>query len=393
METWKQFIQIKNQQILNKRERLIRNSSCGNQIKIANSLFYNYQSNDYLGLSSHSLVKNSTIDTIHEYGIGSTGAPTLGGYTDIHDDLQKKLACWLSYESSLLFSSGYQMNVSLFTQLVNENVYVWLDKNCHASHIDGALFSRAKFTRFNIENINQIREKVISNDLLHLIITEGVYSMDGINKDLPSLFALKKEFPERILLIVDDAHGIGCLGDNGYGTIELLKLDFKDCDILLGTFGKAFGSHGGFLCTNHSIAKYLRYSVRSQIFSTNLPPSVVSASSKSLEIIQSAECGQLRNKLQQNIKYFKMLTAQYELNIFHRDSNNSPIQLILLDSTDKVAKVYQSLYEDSILIGKIIYPTVPLNTPRLRISLSAYHSESDIELLVKSIHYLLREFI
>lgn len=390
MKTWQQFIQVKSDQILNRRTRLVRNGLSSNYIKISNDLFYNFQSNDYLGLSNHDLSKRAAIETIHKYGVGSTGAPTLGGYTDIHEKLQIDLARLFGYEGSLLFTSGYQMNISLFTQLANENVYIWLDKNCHASHIDGVLFSRAKFTRFHINNINQIRKKIISDDLLHLIITEGIYSMDGTNIYLPLLFALKKEFPERILLIVDDAHGIGCIGDNGYGTIEMLKLDFQYCDILLGTFGKAFGSHGGFLCANNLIIKYLQYSVRSQIFSTNLPPLIMRASNKSLEIINSSDGYLLRKYLQRNIEYFKKEAMEYELNIYHFESNNSPIQLIILENIETVNKVYQELYENHILVGKIVYPTVPLQSPRIRISLSVCHSEANIKLLIKAIYFALR---
>ncbi len=391
MKTWEQFIDNAYEQIPNKRIRLLRHGMNANQVQISNSLFYNYQSNDYLGLSNHSLIKSVAIDVLRKYGIGSTGAPSLGGYTDLHDKLRVELANWLGFDDAVLFSSGYQMNISIFSQLVNEQVYVWLDRNSHASHIDGVLLSRAKFTRFNSGNINQIREKIMSNDLLHLIITEGIYSMDGLNNDLPLLFMVKKEFPERVLLVVDDAHGIGCIGNNGYGVVEYLGLDFKYCDILLGTFGKAFGSHGGFLCANYQIAQYLQSSVRSQIFSTNLPPVMISASHKALDIIKSPDSAILREHLQHNIQYFKNELVNYGYQTYINKDNNSPIQLIPFDDIERVTKVYQGLYEKNILVGKILYPTVPLQSPRIRISLNVYHSQQDIRFLITSIYNILNK--
>lgn len=389
MQTWEQLIGNAYEQIPNKRVRLLRHSMNANQVQISNNLFYNYQSNDYLGLSNHCLIKDVMINTLNGYGIGSTGAPSLGGYTDLHEKLRLELANWLRFDDAVLFSSGYQMNISLFSQLVNEQVHVWLDRNCHASHIDGVLLSRAKFTRFNAENIKQIHEKIISNDLLHLIITEGIYSMDGTNKDLPLLFALKKEFPERVLLVVDDAHGIGCVGNNGYGAVEYLGLDFKYCDIFLGTFGKAFGSHGGFLCANYQIVQYLQDSVRSQIFSTNLPPAIISASHKALEIIKSSDGNILRGHLQDNIQYFKNEMVNYGYQTYINKDNNSPIQLIIFDDVERVTNIYQGLYEKKILVGKIMYPTVPLQSPRIRISLNIYHSQQDIRFLITSIYNIL----
>lgn len=386
MTTWTKLITNLNNQLSNKRTRLIRTSSNNRQVLINKDYYFNYQSNDYLGLSTHNSIINSVKESINQYGIGSTGAPSLSGYTEEHILLQNELANWLGFEQALLFASGYQMNSSLFKELVNSNVCVWMDKNCHASHIDGVLLSRARFKRFDNTEILQIKEYIQkNNDVLHLIITEGTYSMDGLNHTIPSLIELKHQFSDKILLVIDDAHGIGCMGNNGYGSLEALELKLKHIDILLGTFGKTFGSHGGFLCANKVITEYLQNSVRSQIFSTNIPPMIARSNRQALTILNSQEGIALRTKLIDNINYFKSYAKSCNLEVYNIEHNNSPIQLISCNSIEQVTNIYNSLYKNKILVGKIIYPTVPLNSPRIRISLNTHHTFDDINRLINQI--------
>ncbi|HMT03379.1 MAG TPA: aminotransferase class I/II-fold pyridoxal phosphate-dependent enzyme, partial [Burkholderiales bacterium] len=228
-----------------------------------NQKFYcNFVSNDYLSLACHSnLIEGLNIGA-SKFGVGSTGAITLSGYTELHHQLSTSIAKWLGFEKCLIFSNGYQLNVGVFSALTNSNSIIWFDKRCHASHIDGILLSKSKFISFIPEDLPKISTKIASQkDKLHIILTEGTFSMDGTCTYLEQVLQLKKCYPDNILLIIDDAHGIATLNSEGKGTLEPLEINLVD--ILIGTFGKSFGTQGGFLVSNSNIADYLSQTVRS----------------------------------------------------------------------------------------------------------------------------------
>lgn len=385
LNSWDNFIYKQTLQINNRRALLLRMPLMNGWTLVENKSYLDFQNNDYLGLSHHHQLIANLQTAADNYGVGSTGAPTLGGYTQEHQRLTQELAQWLNYQQCLIFNSGYQMNVSIFSALTDMNTQIWLDRNCHASHIDGVLLSKAKFTRFDSHNICEMRQKIQSSDKRQLIISEGCYSMDGSNSGLLELIKLKKLMPDKILLIIDDAHGLATLGNDGRGSLEQLVGNHQYCDILLGTFGKAFGSHGGFLCTTQLIADYLRHTVRSQIFSTSLPPAIIAASRAALQIIRGSLGKQLRAKLKHNVEYFKACAANQGLNLYSAQQNNSPIQLITFNDSQSMEIVYNKLFNNNILVGKIKHPTVPKNSPRIRISLSTNHSETNIELLIRQL--------
>lgn len=385
LNSWDNFLHQQTTQISNRRALLVRKPLMNGWTLIEQEKYLDFQNNDYLGLSHHHQLISRLQTAADSYGVGSSGAPTLGGYTQEHQSLCAELAQWLNYPQCLIFNSGYQMNVSIFSALADMNTQIWLDRNCHASHIDGVLLSKAKFTRFDSHNICEMQQKIQSSAKRQLIISEGCYSMDGSNSGLLELIKLKKLMPDKILLIIDDAHGLATLGNDGRGSLEQLVGNHQYCDILLGTFGKAFGSHGGFLCTTREIADYLRHTVRSQIFSTSLPPAIVATSRAALQIIRSPLGNELRTKLKHNIDYFKACAADYGLTLYRQQQNNSPIQLITFNDTQDVETSYNQLFKNNILVGKIKYPTVPQNSPRIRISLSTNHSEADIQLLIRQL--------
>jgi 8-amino-7-oxononanoate synthase len=352
-----------------------------------NSSYLNLISNDYLDLANHLALTTALNQASNIFGVGSTGAPTLSGYTIEHKKLSINMASWLGFDKCLLFNSGYQLNVGLYNQLVDKDTIIWLDKNYHASHIDGILLSGARFntfTPYTLDNtILKIKHKPNSR---HIIVTEGSFSMDGTCTYLASLIHLKSESPENILLIIDDAHGIGALGQNGFGTLEQLGLSYQHVDLLIGTFSKAFASHGGFICGAKYMIEYLTQTVRSQIFSTYLPACIAAASNASLAVITSIEGQQLRNKLANNISQFQLTGKKYNLPVANLPCNISPIQVLIFNNETQVKYLSQQLLDNGILAGNIFHPTVKKSEPRIRISLTSSITNTDIEAICYTLY-------
>lgn len=387
MLSWDKFIQEKTRQIPNLRTWRAKTAHHQSYLQLAKQNLLNFVSNDYLGLNGDSRLIQALQDGAIRYGSGSTGAPSMSGYSQEHTQLSHNLAAWLGFWDCLLFNSGYQLNVSLFSALAdNNNTHLWFAKNSHASHIDGVLLAKAKFTTFTAAQISSMSCALeTDHSKLHIILCEGSFSMDGSCNYLSQLLELKQKFPQQILLIIDDAHGVGALGQFGYGTLEQQGLDHRQVDLYIGTLGKAFASHGGFIAGNAKLIHYLRHSVRSQIFSTMLPPAQAAVSNAALTIIQSNEGMKLRNKLAQNIATFKQLARDYQINIYQAEENISAVQLVMLSDLNQLNMLHQHLLDRQILVGKIAYPTVAKNAPRLRISLTSAHTYEDIAKLVATL--------
>ncbi len=386
MPNWDHVINSRFNKLENIRIRRAKIAGCNRYLETEQGSFLNFTSNDYLGLSTNQILREALISAASLYGVGSTGAPSLSGYSQEADNLSQELASYLGYEKCLLFNSGFQLNLSVIPALCDKNTKVWLDKRCHASHIDGVLLAKVRFTTFNHKDIANILGQIIKDtENYHLIITEGTFSMDGSNLYLPLLADFKTQNNVNVLIMVDDAHGIGTLGLNGYGSFEQAGYKTPNADLLIGTFGKAFASHGGFICGNHNIINFLEHSARSQIYSTCLPPAILAASRASLAIVASLEGQTLRNNLLKNINYWHKIAFDHNLNIYNQQSNQSPIQLIVCETKDELDFIHNHLLAKQILVGKIAYPTVPKSEPRLRISLSAHHQQTDIQQLIETI--------
>jgi 7-keto-8-aminopelargonate synthetase-like enzyme len=209
--------------------------------------------------------------------------------------------------------------------------------------------------------------------------------MDGTCTYLAQLIHLKERLSHNLLLIIDDAHGIATLGQNGFGTLEHLGIEHRKIDLFIGTFSKTFAAQGGFVCGRRQIIKYLTHTVRSQIFSSCLPACILAVSNASLNIIKSTEGQLLRNKLRENINYFHTLCQAYQLPISNQEINISPVQILIFNNQHKVNKIFLWLKQRKILVGKILYPTVANNLPRIRLSLNARSDKSNIAYLCESI--------
>ncbi len=387
MSVWHDFIDQRLNAIALWREFRAKSSGAIKTLNTQDGCYQHWLSNDYLGLSTQPELQIAASRASQIYGFGSTGAPSLSGYSVPQEQLAAALAAWLGFEQGLLFSSGYQLNVGLFSQLVDSNTTVWLDKTIHASHIDGVLLAKAKFVTFNAATLDDVFLKICEQSTRrHIVLSEGTFSMDGTCSYLTKLIQFKKAQPDNVLLIIDDAHGIGALGAQGLGTLEQVGIDYSAVDLLIGTLGKAFGTHGGFVVGSKRLITYLQQSVRSFLFSTCLPSSIAAASLASLAIIQSPIGQALRQKLLDNINAFQHFSNVYQLPIYHPLTNQSAIQLLVFADEQQVIALFNYLKHKHILVGRILYPTVPKMTPRIRLSLNATHHVDDIEVLCQHIH-------
>lgn len=332
-------------------------------------------SNDYLGLGAHSEVVKAAKDALDVYGFGSTGSPVTTGTTDLHNQLCEQIAKIHRKEATLLFNSGYAANIGIISAVTAENDLVIADMLCHASIQDGMQMSRAtsRFFKHNdMTHLENILQKERNNFNGCLIITEGVFSMDGDVAKLDSIFQLARKYNCRIM--VDQAHCFGVLGPSGLGVCDKFNL-LRETDIIMGTFSKICGGIGGFVTGSTELIEWIRSFSRAHIFSVSLPPSTVAAVSKSLEIFTSNK--DLLIKLKQNISYFVENLNQLGFSI-NPDHESAVIPLVIGNEA-KLGAMYQSLLDDGIFTIPIVYPAVSRKNCRFRFTVMATHSKSDLD--------------
>jgi len=335
-----------------------------------------FGSNNYLGLANHPYVREQVKKTIDKFGVGIGGPPLLNGYTNLYCELEEQLAALKHTEDSLLFSSGYAANVGLISALVNNNDKVIYDEYSHASFCDGLRMAKTDAVSFKHNNMEELKTLLNQNDNTTgdtFVGVEGVYSMDGDLAPLDKVISLCKK--RKAILIVDDAHGTGVMGETGSGTAEQFGVDDM-VDITMGTFSKTFGVCGGFVSTSRPIINYLRYFARSHMFSASLPPVVVAAVLAGLKIIKNEP--EHLNNLKKNIKYTSAGLRNLGFNI----NPQSSIIALRVPETMNIRKSAYFFHKAGIFINSIEYPAVPLNQQRFRISLMATHTKEDINKLL-----------
>ena len=336
-------------------------------------------SNDYLGLANHPSVIKAFQDTANIFGIGSGAAHLINGHTRIHHELEEALAEFTGRERALLFSTGYMANLGLIQALVSPRDTLLADKLNHASLSDGALLSRAQLYRYPHGDMDQLRKRLRESSAGEkLIITDAVFSMDGDLAPLPELAKLAKEYDA--WLMADDAHGIGVLGKMGAGSLEHYGLNAAEVPILMGTLGKAFGTAGAFIAGSEELIEHLIQSARTYIYTTAMPAALAAATLASLKIIATEP--ERRNRLHELVGYFQQKARQFDLKLL---PSNTPIQGIILGDNLKALTVSERLFEQGFMVTAIRPPTVPAGTARLRITLSATHSEAQIDALIRSL--------
>jgi len=342
------------------------------KVKIEGKDFILLGSNNYLGLCDDHRLKKAAIDAINKYGVGSGGSRLTTGSYDLHRELEEKIASFKGTEASLVFNTGYMANVGIITAICDKHWVIFCDRLNHASIIDGCRLSGAKLIRYKHCDMNDLLDKINKyKGSNNLIVTDGVFSMDGDIAPLPDIVKIAKE--HNIMTMVDDAHAAGILGKNGSGTSSYFGLDNK-IDIMMGTLSKAVASEGGYAAGSKNLIDYLKNCARSFIYSTALSPATIAVSIKALEIIE--------NDAERRVNLLKMSNwFQNELKVagFNVMETKTPIIPIMIGSSDKAVEFNKNLLEEGIYVPAIRPPTVPEGTSRLRVSLMATHTKQDLE--------------
>lgn len=339
-------------------------------------------SNNYLGLADHPVLKEAAIRATERFGAGSGASRLVSGNMVLHEQLEERLAAFKKTEAALVFNSGYAANTGLIPALAGRGDLVFSDRLNHASIVDGCLLSRARMIRYPHRDLHALRRLLERNREgagRKIIITDGVFSMDGDIAPLPGLVSLKKEYGA--LLMVDDAHGTGVLGTGGRGTAELSGSE-SAIDIHMGTLGKALGGFGAYVAASREIIDYLVNKARSFIFSTALPPSVVATALAALDIVDSSEGLALRGRLLEHAGAVK--DALRDAGFDTMDSE-TPILPLFVGEAAETMEFSRRLLEAGIFVQGIRPPTVPRGGSRLRLTLMATHRQQDLEQAVEVI--------
>ena len=344
--------------------------------------YLSFCSNDYLGLANHPDVIKAFKEAADLYGVGSGASHLLSGHCNVHHALEEELAEFFAYPSALLFSTGYMANLGAINTFAKRNDLLIQDHNNHASLIDAGLMARAEMRRYRHNDCQHLQKILESSAHKNkFIATQGIFSMSGALAPLPEIVQLAKT--HQAWLMVDDAHGLGCLGATGRGTLEHYHLTHKDVPILIGTLGKAFGSFGAFVAGEQSSIEALRQCARSYIYTTALPPAVCAATRASLALVQKENWR--HQHLKSLIAEFCKGAAQLGLNI---SPSITAIQSIEIGDESKALECSDKLLKRGILIKAIRCPTVALGHACLRISLSAAHTSQHIIQLLEALNAL-----
>ena len=337
-----------------------------------------YISNDYLGMSQRSETKEAGINAVLKYGTGASAAQAIGGYLDIHQQLEQGIAKFVGQEDAILFSSGFGANAGLLRAILGKNDIAYIDSYIHTSAISGLIGTNVKHIGHNdIDYLDMILEREKGKYQTRLVIIDGVYSQNGDLSKLPEYIAVCKK--HNCLLMMDDAHGIGVMGENGRGTAEYYNC-LGQVDIITGTFSKSFGCVGGFVAASEKLIQYLRYYADSNVFSAAMTPQVAASSLKALELIQTHP--EIRKKLWTNVNYLRTRLTEEGFDI---GCSVSAIFLIMVRDNRKVYEIARELQKRCIFVSGITYPAVRTKEARLRVSVLASHEIVQLEQLVTAL--------
>ena len=367
--------QIKQQSLY--RSRRVLSSAQGIEIEVEAKQLINFSSNDYLGLANHPDVIKSFKKAGDDYGVGSGSAHLICGHSRSHHALEEELAEFTGRDRALLFSTGYMANMGVISALLGRGDQVFEDRLNHASLLDGGLLSGARFKRYLHSNPDDLNNKINPIDGRTLIVTDGVFSMDGDLAPLPELSALA--VGKNAWLMVDDAHGLGVLGDTGAGVLQQYGLTQQDVPVLMGTLGKAFGTFGAFVAGSETLIETLIQKARTYVFTTAMPAAIAEATRISLKLVIADDWR--REKLNQLVKRFRMGANQLGLSLMPSDS---AIQPLLIGDSQRAVKISEALLNKGFLVSAIRPPTVARGEARLRITFSANHKEYHVDQLLEA---------
>ena len=343
-------------------------------------------SNNYLGLTSHPEVIEAGVKALEKYGSGCSGSRFLNGTLDLHIELEKKLAAFLHKEDVVTFSTGFQSNLGIISGIAGRTDVILCDKENHASIYDGCRLSFAKMLRYNHADMHDLEERLKTVDTSVsgiLIVTDGVFSMGGDIAKLPEIVALAKKYGARVM--VDDAHGLGVLGEHGRGTAEYFGLE-DEVDIYMGTFSKSLASIGGYMAAKHDVCEYVRHNSRPFIFSASLTPANAACALKSLEILEREP---------QRVKRLAEISGYMRQNL-KRDGvdiidGTTPIIPIYTYTDLKTFTACKLLFDRGVYVNSVISPATPVGKSLLRTSYMATHTEEQLDRALVEIKAVLNE--
>lgn len=330
-------------------------------------------SNNYLGLTTHPHVVKSAVDAVEKYGSSSCGSRFLNGTLDIHLELEDRLAKFLKRESALVFSTGFQTNLGTISAIVAKGDIIICDKLNHASIYDGARLSDGTMKRFrhnDVENLEQVL-KDCPTDVGKIIVIDGLFSMEGDLCPLPEIVELSEKYGCRIM--VDDAHGMGVMGENGRGTPEHFDLEDR-IDLVMGTFSKSFASLGGVIAGEKYVIDYIQHMARSMIFSASMPPSAVAAVLAVIDVMESEP--ERRTNLWKNSS--KMLKGLKDLG-FDTGDSESPVIPIVVGELFQALEIWKTIFEKGVFVNMVLPPAVPQDRVLLRTSYMATHTDQQLD--------------
>lgn len=334
-------------------------------------------SNNYLGLTTDPRVREAAIDAVRRYGTSVTGSRFLNGTLELHLELDCRLAGFVNKPAALVFSTGYQTNVGVISALVQKGDYVIIDKDDHASIVDGCLMSRGEMRRFKHNDISSL-EKVLAElpaDAGKLVVVDGVYSMGGDIAPLPQVVEICKRYGARIM--IDDAHGIGVTG-GGRGTAHHFGLT-DQVDLIMGTFSKSFASIGGFIAGDADVVHYIQHNARSLIFSAALPAPNAAAALKALDIMESEP--QHVERMWENADYMR---AGLKALGYNTGNSNTPIIPVVLGDDFRTALAWFALIDEGVYTNPVVPPGVPPGSSLLRTSYMATHRREHLDRALKA---------
>lgn len=339
-----------------------------------------FGSNSYMGLTTHPEVKEAAIAAIRKYGSGCAGSRFLNGNTDLHLELEKALAEYVGKEEAVVFSTGFQANLGAVSALIGRHDYMLIDESVHASLIDGCRLSFGtllKYDHNDMQSLKRLLERVADKPGIKLIITDGIFSMEGEIAKLPEIVKLAKQYGASIMS--DDAHALGVLGKMGCGTANHFGLD-KDIEIIMGTFSKSLASLGGFIAASSDVINFLRHHARSLIFSASIPPAAAASALQALRIIIREP--QRIEQLWKNTHYLMKLLKDAGFDTGHSET---PIIPIYIRDNDKTFMFTKMLAEEGIFVNPVVTPAVKGDSSLIRLSLMATHTFPQIEFAVEKI--------
>jgi 8-amino-7-oxononanoate synthase len=338
----------------------------------------NFCSNDYLGLRSHPALIEAACACMRQHGFGAGASHLVSGHTGEHHALEQELAAFTRRERTLLFSSGYMANLGVLSALNARHDLIVADRLNHASLLDGTKLAGARLRRYAHGQAAGAAALLASHSGGAMIVTDGVFSMDGDVAPVSELAALARQHGAR--LMVDDAHGLGVLGASGGGTLEQAGMDAAAVPILIGTLGKALGSFGAFVAGDAALIETLIQRARTYIYTTALPPANAAATRAALRLVRSEPWR--RQRLQQLVQRFRAGASALELPL---SASNTPIQPLIVGSSARALALSQGLEALGFWVSAIRPPTVPRGSARLRVTLSAAHSESQVDGLLMAL--------